>query len=148
MTRYNRIVIVPTVLFFIILLCGSAFALDLSNVVFKRGNLPQGWQMTNDYRAPKSELPTFAKKFSIDSLEGLSNQVFIVDGKVRLQVNYVQCKDAAEAEKVARHFQKMVGHMNKILLRENIVIEIITRPESVQLKNQVASLLAPAREIK
>jgi hypothetical protein len=131
-----------------VVLAGISPAMDIEGAVFKKDSLPAGWEMTTDYRAAASELPALEGKFAIRPIVGLSNQVFIVDKKFRLQVNFVQCKDSTHAGEVARRFYKQVGHINKILVRENVVMEIITRPENARLKETVARLLSPATEVK
>ena len=124
-----------------------ARALDVQSVVFKKGSLPKGWELTRNYTAPPGKLPQLEKRFGIKPLLGLVNQVFIVEGKYRLQVNFVQCKNKSQAKSTALKMKKMVGHMNRILLRDNVVIEIMTRPDNPGLKNKVTRMLSPAREV-
>ncbi len=133
---------------FILLCVEYGFAYELYDVIFKVDNLPAGWEMKNNITVDKSSLPFYEKKFNIKPLMGLSNQVFKVNHKYRLQVNFIQCKDSKQAERVAKYFRKRVVKTNRILQKGNIVIEIITKPHSPEIKDQVTRLLAPVKIIK
>lgn len=125
-----------------------ALALEISEVIFKSGSLPRGWVMTNNMTFDEAALPFYEKKFKVKPLLGLSNQFFKVDNQYKLQVNFIQCKNTSQAKKVARDFRRKVVKTNRILQKQNIVIEIITRPDSEKIKNQVTRLLQPANVVK
>ncbi len=131
----------------IITLGMPAWALEIGSITFKKENLPKDWELSRNYIASPGELPRLEKQFGIKPLLGLANQVFIVNGRCRLQVNFVQCGDVKQAEATARKINKSVGHMNKILIRDNIVVEIMTRPDNPDLKDKVTRMLAPAKEV-
>jgi len=136
---------VMVLLFFTHIQAGAA---ELSKVIFKPENLPKGWVMTQNYLADKSKLPEYEKKFNITPLKGLSNQVFIVENRCRLQINYIQLKDTAQADEIAKRIFKQFGHINRILQKENIVIEIMTNPNDLVIKDQVTNILLPVKVIK
>lgn len=136
-----------TILLAFIFFSGSAFALEIEHVMFKRENLPREWEMKKNYVASPGELLKWSDHFGVKPLLGLSNQVFIVE-MCRLQVNFVQCADEKQAGDTARRMHKQVGHMNRILYKENIVVEIMTRPENIKLKNLVVRMLSPVKEAK
>lgn len=143
----SRVITGVLLLAAVLVFSGAASAKEIGEVSFKKSSLPGGWVMTRNIIIGKSQLSKFEKKWGVKPIKGITNQVFIVNRRCRLQVNFVQLKNPDHAANVARQVNQQVGHVNKILLKENLVIEIITRPENVDLKKQTVRLLSPAKEL-
>lgn len=118
--------------------------LALEDIKFNSENLPEGWMLINELFVSSEELPLFETKFGA-KIENIVNQ-FISTKEANVQVNYILCPDLENAKLANQKMIELVGYINTVLSKENIVVEIIT--DEIKLKEEIISILNEGRKDK
>jgi transglutaminase-like putative cysteine protease len=102
--------------------CGGAPPASAGGDRFQ--NLPNGWSVVSNHVSPQNQLPVFGQKFGAEIVR-LSNTKLTVEGQ-RLQVNVIDCKTDADADKVQQAMLRIHKGMEAVCPREgNSVIEFV-----------------------
>lgn len=107
--------------------------LDLSPLQtrkLKATDAPPGWRLVREFFVTDEELKSFENKFEAE-IEEIINQVFIA-GNHALQVNYIAGKTIDDAANVYGRLEAQVGGVNAVLIKDNIVLEVITPGEELK----------------
>ena len=121
--------------------CGSTErTVSIKDVKLDEQDL-KGWKLKEEVTAtpgnaaPKRIVPDLYKAGAVTVL----NQVFVKDGR-NLQINYVQMKNAKDAEHAEAMLEAAVNGTNYIGSRENLAIEIMGTMEDTTLAAKELSL--------
>jgi hypothetical protein len=104
---------------------GTGGTLTINDIKLHSGDL-KGWSLTEEVDATTSNAgpkSIVGDLFDAGAIR-ITNQVFEKDGK-KLQVNFVQMKDADSARRAETMLKEVPGSMNTIEVKDNIAIEII-----------------------
>lgn len=91
---------------------------------FTSTSLPDNWKFVREIAMTQEELQSFSQVVAAPVNEVI-NQFFLID-RERVQLNYIDCNDESDAEKVQAKLTEMVGKVNTILQKGTIVFEIIS----------------------
>lgn len=125
---------------------GSNLIVNAANKVIdamsvKAAQLGAGYQQANSFYVDEQALKTFKIKFNAD-LVALKNDIFNSNDN-RVQINYIEADSTVDAEKVYKQMVDLVGNSNVVAIKDDVVIEIITK--SNDMKKKIVNLLKPAK---
>lgn len=118
--------------------------LSIEDIKLNPEKLPEGWRLVNEIFVSSEELPNFEEKFGA-GVENVLNQ-FISAEEGNVQVNYILSLDPENAGIVERKMNDLVGCINTVLLKENVVVEIIS--DELKLKEKIIDILERQRKGK
>lgn len=117
--------------------CNICHAAEIADIKLTKGMLPDGWRLLEEVSVPEKDLAAFGGRFGL-SIKEIINQTFAVNSIV-IQVNYSLPAVKEEAGQLYQRLNTMVGGSNDVLLKKDVVIEIISQDS--HLRSQVAELL-------
>jgi hypothetical protein len=91
---------------------------------FRPSTLPAGWTLSYHYPVPEEKLVFFEGRFGVD-LTAMVNQVVVIPGDRKVQINYLQAADPPSSAVLYRRMSQMVGWQNLVVQRGTTVIEVI-----------------------
>lgn len=110
-------------------------------VSVKPDSICKNCKLGNTFYVKKDQLANFEKKFSAKIL-ALKNDI-ISDGNNKVQINYIEGSTLKDAETIYKNLIKMVGNVNVVTMKGNVVIEIIA--STIDLKEAALKSLKPEK---
>jgi hypothetical protein len=111
---------------------------EIDRIKLKPEQMPGGWKLVKEFRAPEKKIKLFETRF-VAPIDEVLNQKLKVDGKAEVQVNYLASPTEEGADLVYQGMIEMVGAANVIVRKGKVAIEIISSDN--RLKDKVVDLL-------
>jgi len=99
--------------------------------------IPKHWRPVSEYSFTGSSLESFEKKFGTRLKEVLNQNFFVNQADVK--INYVIGLTEQDSARTHKMLEDMVGKINLIMIKNNVVIEIIG--DSPEAKKEAEALL-------
>ena len=117
---------------------------DAEDICLCPDEFEPNWQLIDEVRISGPDVAPFASRLGA-KVTFILNQIFLIEGDGRLQVNYVECADENEAAAAHDAMRRLVGSVNLITQIGRVLIEIIG--PDMDVKERVLSKLRRSEKL-